>query len=318
MQDADKTKEQLIEELAELRMSRRISQDAREYAENIVETVHEPLIVLDAELRVISASRSFYQRFEVTAEESEGELVYDLGNRQWDIPKLRELLEKILPQSTTFNGYEVEHDFETIGQRTMLLNARQIFRESQKTKLILLAIDDISERKQAEAREKKERLQEYEAISQSSFLLLTKLDPSGNYLFANETTVKKLGYSLDELLTMNSLELLHPDDILEVSNKLKEVLTGKATTATAEYRARARDGSYLYFLTTGVLLPGSQETEPSIICMAHDITESKRAQEAIRESTHRLRESQEMAHLGNWFWDVKTGEVKWSDEVRLL
>ena len=106
--------------------------EAREYAESIINTVREPLIALDQDLRVVSASRSFYEVFKVKPEETVGQLIYDLGNKQWDIPKLRELLETILPQKTTFDNYEVEHDFATIGRRIMLLNARQIERVWEK------------------------------------------------------------------------------------------------------------------------------------------------------------------------------------------
>jgi len=119
--------------------------------EDIVETIREPLLVLDSDLKVISASRSFYDFFKVKPEETVGQLIYDLGNKQWDIPKLRELLETILPQKTTFDNYEVEHDFATIGSRTMLLNARQIERGMGKEWVILLAIEDITERKEIEA-----------------------------------------------------------------------------------------------------------------------------------------------------------------------
>jgi two-component system cell cycle sensor histidine kinase PleC len=125
-------------------------QEALEYVESIVDTVREPLVILDADLHVMSANRSFYQTFKVTPGETEGKLIYDLGNRQWDIPSLRELLEEILPENTVFENYEVEHDFETIGQRTMLLNARRIYRQTNKTQMILLAIEDITEPKEAE------------------------------------------------------------------------------------------------------------------------------------------------------------------------
>jgi two-component system CheB/CheR fusion protein len=125
------------------------AQEAREYAESIVDTVREPLIILDADLRIISANRSFYQTFQVTPEESERHLLYELGNSQWDIPRLRELLEEILPKNTTFNDYEVEHNFPTIGKKTMLLNARRVYREANKVEMILLAIEDITERKKA-------------------------------------------------------------------------------------------------------------------------------------------------------------------------
>ena len=129
----------------------KISEDeSREYAESIINTVREPLIALDHDLRVISVSRSFYEVFKVKPEETVGQLIYDLGNKQWDIPKLRELLETILPQKATFDNYEVEHDFAAIGRRIMLLNARQIHRVLGKKRIILLAIEDITERREIE------------------------------------------------------------------------------------------------------------------------------------------------------------------------
>lgn len=124
--------------------------DALEYAESIINTVREPLIVLDQNLRVVTASRSFYEVFKVEPDETLGQLIYELGNKQWDIPKLRELLEDILPKKAAFDNYEVEHNFSTIGRRVMLLNARQIQRVWGKEKIILLAIEDITERKQVE------------------------------------------------------------------------------------------------------------------------------------------------------------------------
>ena len=133
-----------------LKLTKTSIDDALEYAESIINTVREPLIILDHDLRVVTASRSFYEVFKVNHEETVGQLIYDLGNRQWDIPKLRELLEDILPKQATFDNYEVEHDFADIGKRIMLLNARQIQRGSGKERIILLAIEDITERKQVE------------------------------------------------------------------------------------------------------------------------------------------------------------------------
>ncbi len=129
----------------ELEVIKKSADEALEYAESIINTVREPLISLDQDLRVVTASRSFYEVFKVNPEETVGQLIYDLGNKQWDIPKLRELLETILPQKATFDNYEVEHDFSTIGRRIMLLNARQIQRGSGKERIILLAIEDITE-----------------------------------------------------------------------------------------------------------------------------------------------------------------------------
>src|SRR4030043_1491964 len=134
----------------ELEVTKISADEAREYAESIINTVREPLIALDQDLRVVTASRSFYEVFKVTPKETVGQLIYDLGNKQWNIPKLRELLETILPQKTTFDNYEVEHELSTIGRRIMLLNARQIQRASGKERIILLAIEDITERREIE------------------------------------------------------------------------------------------------------------------------------------------------------------------------
>ena len=146
---------QLHHELEQRKQLEKVTQDDFEYVNGIINTIREPLIVLDQELRVVSVSRSFYDVFKVTPEETVGQLMYDLGNKQWDIPKLRELLETILPEKTTFDNYEVEHDFSAIGRRIMLLNARQIKRVLGKERIILLAIEDITERREIEAKLKK-------------------------------------------------------------------------------------------------------------------------------------------------------------------
>jgi len=130
--------------------------DARTYAESIVATVRQPLLVLDSELTVVSANRSFYRDFRVDPENTVGSLVYELGDGQWDIPELRRLLEEILPASTWFDDFRVEHDFPDIGLRVMLLNGRQVISEGEKTQRILLAIKDITDSLRAE--QERERL----------------------------------------------------------------------------------------------------------------------------------------------------------------
>jgi chemotaxis protein methyltransferase CheR len=117
-----------------------------EFFDLILGSIREPLLVLDPNLNVIKANHSFFHTFKVKPEQTEGTLIYNLGNRQWDIPKLRELLEEILPQNTKFNDFEVEHHFETIGLKIMHLNARRIYNEVSQTQLILLAIEDVTER----------------------------------------------------------------------------------------------------------------------------------------------------------------------------
>jgi len=117
-----------------------------EIFDNILGSIREPLIVLDSELKVVKANQSFYRTFNVRPDETEGNLIYDLGNRQWNIPRLRELLEDILPENNVFNDFEVEHSFDTIGRKIMLLNARQIYSGENRLQLILLAIEDVTER----------------------------------------------------------------------------------------------------------------------------------------------------------------------------
>src|SRR6202521_866506 len=122
-------------------------QDAWTLAHAIVDTVREPLIVLDHELRVVAASRFFYLRFKVNDDDRQGKLLYDLGDGQWDIPKLRLLLGKIVPEQGAMEDYEVEHDFPSIGRRTMLLNARKVFYEKGSHSTILLGIEDVTDKR---------------------------------------------------------------------------------------------------------------------------------------------------------------------------
>ena len=140
----------LLLEIDELKHSEQAVAIARDYAENIVETMRDPLLVLDSSLRIESANRSFYRAFRVEPVDTIGKFIYDLGDKQWHIPRLRELLEKILPRSNSIEEFQVEHDFKELGRRTMLLNARRIVDPRQKTERILLAIEDITGRKRLE------------------------------------------------------------------------------------------------------------------------------------------------------------------------
>jgi two-component system CheB/CheR fusion protein len=121
-----------------------------DFAEAIVETVREPLVILNQNLQVMKANKAFYETFHAVAGETEDRLIYDLGNGQWNIPKLRELLENILPARSTFRDFEVTHEFEHVGRKVMLLNASEIFNPNAQARTILLAIEDTTNRKEAE------------------------------------------------------------------------------------------------------------------------------------------------------------------------
>jgi chemotaxis protein methyltransferase CheR len=125
-------------------------EDAQTLAQAIVDTIHEPLLVLDSAFCVLAASRSFYETFKVDPEHTMGCLLYALGDGQWDIPALRLLLETIIPERVVMNGFEVSHDFPGLGQRVMLLNARKVIYETSSNSTILLAFTDITSRRAIE------------------------------------------------------------------------------------------------------------------------------------------------------------------------
>jgi PAS domain S-box-containing protein len=185
----------------ELEINKKTAEEANEFSQSLINTIREPLLSLDKDLRVVTVSRSFYEFFKVNPEETVGQLIYDLGNKQWDIPKLRELLETILPQKASFDNYEVEHDFATIGRRIMLLNARQIERGKDKERIILLAIEDITERKYIE-KELDKTSKELERIVQAQKLVITD-------------TKESLGQETEGRLLAES-EVSHRQEELEV------------------------------------------------------------------------------------------------------
>jgi two-component sensor histidine kinase len=138
---------------------------SRALAQGIVDTIRDPLLVLDQDLRVVTANRSFYQTFMMNPQDVQGCPVYGLGDGQWDIPELRLLLEEVAPEHAVMEAYEVERDFAGIGRRLMLLNAREVFNQGNAHKLILLAIEDVTDRRAGE-REMAELLQQKETLLQ--------------------------------------------------------------------------------------------------------------------------------------------------------
>jgi two-component system CheB/CheR fusion protein len=153
-------------DVTELKKAEHIARDAKIYAEGIVDTVREPLLVLDSDLRVQSANASFYKTFNVSADQTANRFFYDLGNRQWDIPDLRRLLGEILPEKKRMDDFIIEHEFPVIGRRTMQLNAREIPQQDGAARLILLALEDITERKQTEQRRLELQAEEYTIASE--------------------------------------------------------------------------------------------------------------------------------------------------------
>jgi PAS domain-containing protein len=138
----------------------RVIRDEHVQVKGIVDTVADPLLVLDRDLCVLTASRAFYETFKVARDDTIGRHIYELGAGQWDVPELRHLLEDVIPKSTAVIDYEVEHDFPNVGRRTMLLSARRLFNPENNTRTLLLSMVDATERRKREAEQHKRRVAE--------------------------------------------------------------------------------------------------------------------------------------------------------------
>ncbi len=190
----------VFRDISERRRQEQRVRDALTYAEGIIATMREPFVVLDKNLRVKTANRSFYETFHVSTEETEGRFLYDLGNGQWNIPRLRTLLGGVLSNSHPIHDLNLEHDFPAIGKKIMLLNARRFESVDSQPSLILLAIEDITERKQAEIAVQTSEVR-YRRLFQTAKDGILILDANTlKIIDANPFMTELLGYSRDEFL----------------------------------------------------------------------------------------------------------------------
>jgi two-component system CheB/CheR fusion protein len=236
-------------DVTRLKHSEEAMMEARDYAESILDTTREALLILDPQLRVVSANPAFYQSFQVSPGETQGQLIYELGNRQWDVPELRELLEKILPTHSVIDDFEVRHDFLSIGTRTMSLNARGIYdRKRKEVRLILLGISDITERTQIERQRQEFSRELEEKVSERT----GELEQANRAILQDMEERKRLEDQLRQSQKMESMGTLAAGIAHDLNNILN-IIQGY----------------------TSVLLPDSKSDE---------ITESV---EAITETTQR-------------------------------
>jgi PAS domain S-box-containing protein len=320
MKDPSRTHPELIGEISflkqrikELEVIKKSADEVSEYAESIINTVREPLIALDQDLRVVSVSRSFYDFFRVKPEETMGQLIYDLGNKQWDIPKLRELLETILPEKTSFDNYQVEHDFADIGRRIMLLNARQIERASGTERIILLAIEDITERKKAEEalRESEEHFRLItENISEVFWMADIAL---GKMYYISPAYEHIWGRPLQSLYddTFTFAEAIHPDDVARVLADFDLQKTGQPFDH--EYRIYRPDGTLRWIWDRGFPIHEPTGEVLRYVGIAQDITERKRMEEEKRRM-----EERSLKVVEDIFRFIPEGVLVFSRKIELL
>lgn len=260
------------------RLTRQTIQDYREYAESIINTVREPLIVLDGDLRVVSASRSFYEFFKVKPEETEGQFIYDLGNRQWNIPELRRLLNKIIPKNESFDDFRIEHDFRTIGKKVMLLNARRIPQPPEKPKIILLAIDDITD---------KEESDKFKLLFESNIDAIFIADVKTRMLVdCNKNAEKLIGRSREEILSMTA-NALHPsDEVKETMEAFKRQAEGKIEYVETEVLAKSGQRIPVEINSAPFVFKGKSY----LMGIFRNITERKKMEVEMRENEESYRE----------------------------
>ena len=284
----------VFRDITERRKAERLIENALKYAESVVETVREPLIVLTADLRVKTANRSFYETFHVKPEVTQGRLIYELGNGQWDIVKLRTLLEGILPTNASFHDYEVEHEFPAIGPKIMLLNAHRVHREGNQTDLILLAIEDITERKRVEE-ELRESEQRFRALFELGPVAVYSCDAAGVIREFNHRAVELWGREpkpgdTDERFC-GSFKMVRPDGsvMAHAECPMAEVLSGSIPDAhDAEVLIERLDGSCVTVIVNIRPLKNERGEITGALNCFYDITERKQAEELLRRSEQRL------------------------------
>jgi len=212
------------------------------YAQDIIDTVREPFLVLDGTLHIVTANPAFYRMFKVLKKNTEGTLVFKLGDHQWNIPELRKLLEEVLPKKKIFNDFEVSHDFPSIGQKTMLLNARRI----DHAQLILLAIEDITEQKQLEEL-KKRNDKRFRALIEKSTDAIALVNQKGKVLYASPSTKSVIGYTPEEFQKLtNPFDLVPPDDRKIITELFSELLKQPGSDKHAVYRIRHKNGKFIW------------------------------------------------------------------------
>ena len=262
-------------DVGERRRAERTIEEARALAEAIVQTVREPLVVLNAAMCVLTANRSFYETFQVYPKETEQRTLFELGNRQWDIPRLRELLEEVLPRDGRINNFEVDHTFEGIGRRVVVLNARRI----DSIGLILLAIEDITDRKQTEEALSLSEIR-YRRLFETAQDGILLVDPMTRKVFdSNPFLTDLLDYSREELVGRELWEIgLFHDS--EASKAAFRTLQENGYIRYEDLPLKTRDGRGIEVeFVSNVYDVGDTRV---IQCNIRDITDRKVAEDALR------------------------------------
>jgi two-component system CheB/CheR fusion protein len=268
------------------------SEEVRNYAEAIVETVRKPLVVLDKDLRVKVANRAFYLTFRVTREETENAVLFGLGNGQWNIPALRTLLEEVLPRDSQFQDFEVSHEFPGIGHRVMLLNARRLHDGDSRAGMILLAFEDATEWVGAtEALRKSE--ERFKFVARATNDAIRDWDLQTGEVWWNDTFYSIFGYRAGEAGRgpESWTGRIHGDDLERVRRGIRELIDGRGDGWSDEYRFRRADGSYATVFDRGYVVRDGGGEPVRLLGSMMDITERKQDEQRLAVYAARLERS---------------------------
>lgn len=279
----------------------RMKSEMQQLAKSIVGTVREPLVVLDGDLRVRLANRSFYRTFRVTREETEGVSLFGLGDGHWDIPELRSLLLEVLPRNSHIDDFEVDREFPVIGRKVILLNACRLHDETRRAEMILLAMEDVTERRRAEAALRAGE-RRFRSLIENSSDAIALFDAAGAISYASPSTSRVLGYEPDEMLRFNAFDLIHPDDRGLTAECLAAVVRQPRASAGVEARVRHKDGSWRWLEGAFTNLLG----EPSVAAIVNnyrDITARRELDAELKKFAAKLeasnRELQDFASVAS-------------------
>ena len=266
-------------------------EDSLAYVLGVVDTVREPLLVLGGDLRVQTANRSFYQTFRVSPEETEGRLVYHLGDRQWNIPQLRRLLEEILPQKTSFDDFEVDHEFGMIGRKIMLLNARCFDQIDSQSKLILLAFEDVTERRRVEEERREIETRFTSVVKNIRGHAIFTMDVVGRITSWNMAAERILGYAEADILGQPFSLIFTPEDLLRGIPEL-ELRTAQDIGRAEDERWHIRKGGERFW-ALGIVTPirDANARLSGFSKILRDMTERKLAEKEL-ERAHEAAETQ--------------------------
>ncbi len=295
----------------EIRQKEKEAVAAKEFVEDIISTLRESLLVLDEDFKVITANESFYKTFNTTPKDTLGHFIFEIGNKQWNIPVLKKLLFEILPDNSEIVDFEVKHLFDDIEQKTILINSRELIQEGGKKKMILIAMEDITKRKQYEedllvtnqqlkaanqqlsATEQQLRAinielsaseQRFRKYFEQSLIGMTITSTDTRWIETNDVLCKMLGYSKEELYKLTWIELTHPDDIEADLKQFNRLLANEIDSYILEKRFIHKDGHLVYTaISVNAYHNTNDKSVEYVLALVHNITKLKLAEEQIKK-----------------------------------